>query len=199
MIGGIATNFSKGGLTTQSWISTYINSQENGNSNDNVDRKFTTSKYQAYINGLGTNDTNRLLTIGTIDDIDFDNYNNNADTFYGNYARILQKARDVSPKSYLFCLTIPTIWQSTAEARGYNDAIRNIAKKFEKCYIIDLYKYLPVNDYISNYISNGHMNTQGYQWIAYAIGTYIDYIITQNPLDFARAALFGTEKENDMW
>ena len=66
--------------------------------------------------------------------------------------------------------------------------------------IIDLYKYLPSRSYITtNYMNRGHMNTQGYQWIAYAIGTYIDYIITNNPQDFSRAALFGTEKENDMW
>lgn len=200
LINGIATNYSSGGLTTRTWINSYINSQGIGHSNDDKSRKFVETKFQAYINGLGTNDTNQSLPIGTIDDIDFEDYNNNADTFYGNYAKILQKAREVSPKCFLFCLTIPTIWQGAAETNGYNDAIRNIAAKLDKCYIIDLYKYLPSHSYITtNYMNRGHMNTQGYQWIAYAIGTYIDYIITNNPQDFSMAALFGTEKENDMW
>lgn len=200
LIRGIATNFSSGGLTTRTWINNYINSQGIGHSNDEVSRKFVDAKFQAYINGLGTNDANQSLPIGSIDDIDMDDYNNNADTFYGNYAKILQKAREVSPKCFLFCLTIPTIWQGAAETNGYNNAIRNITAKFDKCYIIDLYRYLPSHSYITtNYMSRGHMNTQGYQWIAYAIGTYIDYIITENPQDFARAALFGTDKENDMW
>lgn len=200
MIKGIATNFSKGGLKTIDWLHGYVDSENVGYSNDEIERKFTNAKFQAYINGLGTNDVNQSYSIGTIDDIDLEDYNNNADTFYGNYAKILQKAREVSPKCYLFCLTIPSIWQGFAETKGYNNAIRNIVSKFDKCYLIDLSKYLPYSAYIkTNYMNYGHMNTQGYQWIAYAIGTYIDYIITKNPLDFARAALFGTEKENDMW
>ena len=136
LINGIATNYSRGGLTTRTWINSYINSQGIGHSNDDKSRKFVETKFQAYINGLGTNDTNQSLPIGTIDDIDFEDYNNNADTFYGNYAKILQKAREVSPKCFLFCLTIPTIWQGAAETNGYNDAIRNIAAKLDKCYII---------------------------------------------------------------
>ena len=200
LIRGVATNFSSGGLKVVDWLHAYVDSKSTGHSNDEVERKFIDTKFQAYVNGLGTNDVNQSSLIGTIEDIDLDNYNNNADTFYGNYAKILQKAREVSPKSYLFCLTIPSIWQGAAETKGYNTAIRNIATKFDKCYIIDLYKYLPSHSYIAtNYMNRGHMNTQGYQWIAYAIGTYIDYIITNNPQDFAKAALFGTEKENDMW
>lgn len=200
LIRGVATNFSSGGLKVVDWLHAYVDSKSTGHSNDEVERKFIDTKFQAYINGLGTNDVNQSSLIGTIDDIDFEDYNNNADTFYGNYAKILQKAREVSPKCFLFCLTIPTIWQGAAETNGYNDAIRNIAAKLDKCYIIDLYKYLPSHSYITtNYMNRGHMNTQGYQWIAYAIGTYIDYIITNNPQDFSRAALFGTEKENDMW
>lgn len=91
MIKGIATNFSKGGLKTIDWLHGYVDSENVGYSNDEIERKFTNAKFQAYINGLGTNDVNQSYSIGTIDDIDLEDYNNNADTFYGNYAKILQK------------------------------------------------------------------------------------------------------------
>ena len=57
--------------------------------------------------------------------------------------------------------------------------------------------YMPKGDeFNSDYIRMGHFSTQGYQYLAYYIATYIDYIIRQNPDDFKFVQIINTEYDD---
>ena len=62
----------------------------------------------AYIIALGVNDIlNRGVEIGTVDDIDLNDYRNNKNTFIGNYAYIIQRYKEIQPEEKFFVVTIP--------------------------------------------------------------------------------------------
>lgn len=175
LLGVEGYNFSNGGQTCAGWI--------NGTS---VDPERTwigaqTNLKDAYIIALGVNDS----TTGSVDsDIDLNDFNNNANTFAGNYAGIIQRLRSINPSCYIFCVTLPTGGDSK------NPVIRSIVDKFSRCYLIDLEKYAPSysGTFVSNYYSGGHLNAMGYQWTAFAINTYIDWVIRNNYSDFIESS-----------
>lgn len=193
MTGATVYNFSKGGMTAREYLSTF------------ADQKgFWDKKYacQGYILALGVNDIlNKKDTLGSISDIDLSDYNNNKDTFAGNYAKIIQKYREISPKSRIFLVTIPhhtTIGERYELVEKHAALICEIAEMFEFCYVIDLAKYGPVYDeeFRRNFFLASHMNAAGYLLSAKIISSYIDYIIRHNPEDFAQIGFVGTNFHN---
>ena len=84
------------------------------------------SRSQIYIMALGTNDYKDVpdadITaeqIGSSADINESDYTQNADSFWGNYCKILQYVHDVAPSAKIICCTIPaprpdTEWKQTA-------------------------------------------------------------------------------------
>lgn len=181
LCGSTGTNWSYGGCTTTSWLNSYgINTLD-------------AEKKKGYIIALGTNDCNQNFEIGSKSDVDFSDYNNNVNTFFGNYCKIIQQIKSVQPSAKIFVVALPN-WWTNAENKGYNSAIREIATMFENVYLIDLFTYCKNNNYIHNkYLIGGHMNTQGYLWAAYVFCTYIDWIISHNPDEFADVAYIGSE------
>ena len=96
-------NATQSGATTKSWWE---------DPNSNCKAMVTASKRsQVYIVGIGGNDYKDITPtpeqIGSSDDIDETDYNNNADTFWGNYCKILQYVHDVAPDAKIICLTVP--------------------------------------------------------------------------------------------
>lgn len=116
-----------------------------------------------YIVGLGLNQA----SLGTIDDIDSSDYTQNASTFYGQYARIIQMINDDHPDAIVMCLTEPT-----TRINDYDQAVRDIcALSFINAQLIDLetdYIDLFVNDkIIAERQSDGlHYTPYGYSLIA---------------------------------
>lgn len=175
-------NFSVGGQTAKGWCSgvgdrTWEGAQQQENWKE------------AYCIALGVNDNSASYPKGDVDtDIDLSDYNNNADTFAGWYAGIIQRLRSVNPKCRIFCITIPYNNQ-----QGYldnNDIIRAIVPKFSRCYLVDLANYHWTPDGLG---LNDHLSPAGYQWAAFEINTYIDWIIRNNMDDFKDIAWVGTE------
>lgn len=101
---------------------------------------------QCYIIGMGANsDAGRL---GSIEDIDWDNGDNNASTYYGQYARIIQLIRKTAPKAVIFCLTLPYPRESSSK----NAAIKAICSDShvsDHTFVIDLTQY---NDILKKYV-----------------------------------------------
>ncbi len=161
---------------------------------------------QAYIIALGVNDITRImrgeLAFGSLDDIDFDCWENNKGTFVGEYVKILQKIRSLQPKARIFMITIPRSANDEPERVTLGDAmadmIRSLTKVFNFSYVIDLRKFDCVQDeeYKERYYLGGHLSAIGYKHSADVIATYIDWIIRNNIEDFKQVGFIGKEVYN---
>ena len=97
---------------------------------------------QAYIIGLGVNDSSnpyREIPLGSISDVNLSDYTLNGDTYYGGYAKIIQRGRTIRPNSIFFCLTDPV---PTTKGKLYNQAIRDVVEYLNdnKVFVVDLYE-----------------------------------------------------------
>lgn len=188
MSGNIYYNFSKGGLTTKSWLTNEKGAALAFDGNHIC---------EAYIIGLGVNDKGKLGTdyLGTIDDIDLNDYNNNADTYYGNYGKIIQKCKEQQPKAKFFLLTNP-LWGDTDV---WQNAIKEIANKIENCYLVDLTKYkseyTDSNKIISISKRTGHYNAIAYEYMAEIISNEINNVMNNNLTEFLQIEFIGTDYE----
>ena len=179
-------NFSRGGMTAEEFMTSYAEkcgawSQE--------------KVCQAYIIALGVNDIicqNREF--GSIDDICKEDYEKNAPTFAGYYARIIQKIKTLQPRAKIFLVSVPAHnEEKDADRKKIRDLLEEFTKIFNRTYLVDLYTYAPVNDQaFSEVFWHGHMTPTGYVLTARMIESYIDYIIRKNPKDFNQVGFIGT-------
>jgi hypothetical protein len=111
-----ATNFSHVGLTAKSWLASSYGLSKL----QNDDAK------GLYICALGINDSAHPTTnpVGAVEDIE-----TGADTFYGNYGKIIKAIQAKAPTAKICISTIPQ-YNPTANISGYNTAIENIASHF---------------------------------------------------------------------
>lgn len=175
-----AYNFSCGGMSAKWYVESYGAAKS----------LWATEKAsQAYVIAMGVNDIyNNKIEIGSIDDIDKDNYRNNKSTFAGFYAQIVSRYKEISPDAKFFFVTFPNEDDPEKEtsAKEMRKVLYDLAEYFDNSYVIDLYKYGPVYDakFKERFFLNGHMNPLGYLFTAVMIDSYIDYIIRHNPDDF---------------
>ncbi|MCR5682995.1 MAG: hypothetical protein K6G29_11160, partial [Clostridiales bacterium] len=82
--------------------------------------------------------------------------------------------------------------------RDHAKLLHDIAAKFDYTYVIDLFRDGPVYDaeFRYNFFLGGHMNAAGYLLTAQMTMTYIDWIIRNNPEDFAQIGFVGTPWHN---
>lgn len=180
-------NFSRGGMTAKEYMKSYAD----------ANRFFLPEKAaQAYVIALGVNDVlNAGQEVGSVSDIDLDNYKNNKDTFAGWYAAIIQRYKKIQPRAKFFLVTIPRGERKDNLVRAHRELLYALADFFENTYVIDLYQYGPTYDQAFNkrFSLYGHMNPMGYIFTANMIDAYIDYIIRKNPEDFYLVPYIGTE------
>ena len=124
-------------------------------------------------------------------DIDVSDYNNNAPSFVGWYAKIIQRLKTISPDAKFFLLTMP----SDRGSEEFNRAIEGIAGRLDNCYVMDFYICAPEYDdqFREKYFSGGHMNAMGYLLTAHYIMTFVDLIIRNNPDEFKYISFAGVE------
>lgn len=190
-IGAKGDNYSQGGETARGWITRFWDNPRNGN--HNIDAK--AAPKQVYVIALGVNDTYRKHPVGNIEaDINKDDYTKNAQAYAGCYAGIIQRLQSIQPDAKIFVVTRPR--EKNTDER-YNQVVRRMADIFENVYVIDLYKYAPSyekgSEFRDQYFMGGHLNAAGYQYTAWMIMTYIDWIIRHNMKDFEQVAFIGTE------
>ncbi len=200
------TNYCRGGLTAQSFQDL---AKDRG-------AFCTENKCKAYIIALGVNDSKRMETLygefGSIEDIDFDNHENNKPTFVGYYAKMIQQIKQVEPYARIFVTTIPKSirWEQDAQrdkvaaaVNGVRDRhaefLRSLPNYFERVYVIDLRAqdyYVDTEEFKRKYAFGGHLSSCGYKFFGDVFATYIDHIICENPEEFVSVGLIGTGLAN---
>ena len=191
MAGFTAYNFSRGGMTASEYCQGYAESKGWWD---------PALAAQAYIVGLGANDLFGLRQpLGEMSDINPDDPEQNADTFTGWYARVIQQYKAIQPDAKFFLVTMPREnWHAHNEelvkaVDAHAARLHELAAYFENTYVIDLRAHSPAHDedFFRRFYLHGHMNPMGYRVIAEQIGSYIDYIIRHNPRDFVNVPFIG--------
>lgn len=181
-------NFSRGGMTASEYMESF------GEANHFFDPE---KACQAYVIALGVNDLcNRHDEIGSTADIDLSDYRNNKKTFAGYYAQVIQKYREISPKSRIFLMTmVPGGKRPDDTILAHRDLLYEIAKLFDFVYVLDFCQYAPPHDeeFRKHFYLGGHLNAMGYLLTAQQVMSYIDYIIRNQYEDFAQAAFIGKD------
>ena len=186
-----AYNFSKGGMTAENYWKSFAE-----------DRGFWSPDLlcQGYIIALGVNDIiNRGQELGSVADINLEDYNQNAETFAGYYGRIIQRLKSMQPHARFLQVTMPRSGNAKDPLREAHAALlHDMAKLFDYTYVIDLFRYAPVYDdaFRSRYFLGGHMNPAGYILTARMIEAYIDYLVRHNPEDFMQIPFIGKGYHN---
>lgn len=164
------TNWSKGGLKTADWLSTYWTNHESGWTYEGRESKVNADKKQAYVICLGTNDAGQSVAVNTFDT---------------NYKAIITHIKSVNADAKIFVVTIPKIWQPLCETNGYNDKIRALSS-MSNVYVVDLHHDIPelTTDELDVYMNLGHMTTTGYQWLAGVMAELIDKCVQANISSF---------------
>lgn len=167
--------FSKGGAHTRSWLS----------SNWGLTAMQNAEACDCYIIGLGVNDKYELGTsyLGSTADITAGGEASNADTFYGNYSKIIAALITKSPRCKIFCLTMPAT--QNAPASDFNVAIRNIVKLYSNAHLLDLEtdSYYGGPEYTALW-NVAHSTATGYKAIAERLWTRMNDYIRENLSDF---------------
>ncbi len=197
MAGCKAYNFSRGGMTAHEYLDSFADTRGFWN----VDLAA-----QAYIVAMGANDITAIqrgdLEFGGMDDIDAESWRNNARTFAGNYAALIQRYRAISPDSFFFLMTMPRMPGKDEQRARLEDEHQKLmyqmAEKFPNTFVIDLRRYAPVYDdeFKRNFFLGGHMNPMGYMLTAKMTATYIDHIIRSDMRRFGQVGFVGTPWKN---
>lgn len=154
--GNVCLNFGRSGATTETWM-TYPECYGEFIKSEN--------KCQAYIIGIGTNDSSE--NIGSVADIKSD-YTQNANTFYGRFAKIIQVVKATAPTAKIFVFTIP----HPREDESKNDAIREICSLDSiksNVFLVDIerdYAEYFTNPMLTAEYYGDHFSASGYAMIA---------------------------------
>ena len=157
---------------------------------------------QAYVIALGVNDVyNKHMPIGSIDDVDVNDWRNNADTFAGYYGAIVSRYKEISPEAKFFFVTFPRSDRADREeaTREVISLLYKFTEIFDNSYVIDLCQYGPLYDarFRERFYLHGHMTPDGYILTAELIDSYIDYIVRHNPRDFKQVGFINSGIEHD--
>ena len=200
MTGSKVWNFSRGGMSAREYWNGFA--ERNG--------FWGTDKLaDAYIIALGVNDVSQALGsgigIGSVDDIDPKNGDNNPETVLGYYGKIVSRLRQNRPDAFFFPVTVPRDHRGSGSPSRQaledrlNEGIRRLPDLFPRTYVLDIARYAPPFDdevFARCYRLGGHLNPMGYLLFARMIGSYIDYIIRHNPGDFKQVGFIGTPWKN---
>ena len=168
-IGAKCINLSVSGYTAYDWATNKISDLNK------------TPVQDLYIIALGINDAlpSHDEALGTIADIN-DDPNKNANTFYGNYGKIISAIKHHDVNARIILLTIMTKYDSTSRKDEFNTAIKNIGAKYNiPVADLDQESYFASNDF-NNLKNGGHPTIVGYSLMARALKHAIQKTIYQN-------------------
>ena len=182
--GATAINYSRGGQTTRGWLADTERGLGLLNSTDPQD---------LYILALGINDYQKLgeSYLGSEDDI-----NKGADTYYGNYGKIIKAIQAKAPYAKI---VISTLSQTDNVATQYNEAIQKIAKHFGiPCLVLNEDK-LFTSDFWRQNLHGGHPTGPIYAEMANAYERLISQAMVED-IDYFENYEEGmpTDNANDL-
>ena len=167
-----AYNFSKGGMNAKAYMESFA--EKKGFWNPEL-------ACQAYVMALGVNDViNMGMEIGSVADIDPENFRNNKPTFIGYYSQIIARIKEeIQPEAKFFFVTMmhhDEIPERDEKRRLHAEALHELAKYYDNSYVIDLYNYGPRYDadYKEKFNLYNHLNPMGYIMTAKMVDSYID-------------------------
>lgn len=163
-----AINFSKGGLTTRDWLA-----DDHG-----LSLLSSSDPQDLYLIALGINDYSKLgdAYLGTENDV-----NTQANTFYGNYGKIITAIRAKAPQAKIVLSTMSYDGQGTAH--NYNEAIKTLAQHFDLPVIEQNNDPLFTSDLYLNHMVGGHPTAPVYAAMANAFQRLIEESMIDN-LDY---------------
>ena len=151
--GNTCINFSSGGQTTRSWLT----------SNYGMPLLNNSPACDLYWCALGINDAEKLGTdyLGTINDIK-DNPDDNPDTFYGNYGKIINAILSKNANATIIMTDIVHIGDTYTP---FSNAIHEIAKHFNIMFISTHSGFFVSNEFTETMV-HGHPTNQTYTGMA---------------------------------
>lgn len=195
------TNFSRGGMTA---FSMYSEADKQNSVTDNINQLFVKNNTkQAYIIALGVNDLSHIDMecyngkIGNPKEDIKNNYNENANTLTGWYAKIIQRLQENEPDAKFFLVTIPDYGDGKKDISEFEKAVHGLAEVLDNCYVVDLFSFAPTYDekFREKYFNGGHMNAMGYFISAQYIMACIDKIIKDNYDEFRFVQFIGSGRK----
>lgn len=197
-LGNSVTVFARGGMTAAQM---YRDADTKTSPVEDINHLFDEDCLkQAYVIALGVNDcrgTDVLKNLygGCIgnprEDICVEDYRQNAGSFAGTYAKIIQRLQSMQPETKFFLVSMPNDGE---DSRTHLEVLEGIAAVLKNCYVIDLYHQAPEYDekFREKYFIGGHMNAMGYRLTSYYIMTYINWIIEENYEEFKEVSYIGS-------
>lgn len=171
-----AVNYSKGGLSTKTWLENNDYGLAKLNSEDVND---------IYVIALGLNDANQSIPVGTISDITSDS----ANSFYSYYGRIIRAIQSHAPNAIIILSTCPR-WSDTYNP--YSDAIIDIGEYYTLS-VLDLSEseFFQSNFFSSNQVQN-HPTAVNYSAMAKEYGRLIEKVLQDNVANYNGYTRNGT-------
>ena len=162
-------NYSEGGLSTRTWLT----------SNMGLPKMLKSETDNLYVLALGINDRYHLGVeyLGTESDMT-DDYTQNPDTFYGNYARIIENVKIKNPTAKLVISSLP--FNDTESHQAFNGAIVNIAKHYGIPSIVLYNDEFIKSPYFSDRMVGGHPVAITYSGMAKAYERLIEKCVHEN-------------------
>lgn len=195
--------FSHGGCSTLGWLAggtdhRYDNPPYAGGTQGGgwPVAKESGMKKQAYIIALGINDMIAETPIGSTDD--YREYDPDNDTEYGpnsfcsHYMQIINRLKYIQPNAKIFLMT--TLQKGLWSYPEIDGAVRDIYEYYQDIYpgdvfLIDIARYLTADLMGGMFYLGSHGSAAGYQYFAYVVNTYIDWIIRNNGTAFRSVAI----------
>ena len=179
-------NFSRGGMTSKTFMESF---------GDQCGVWTDEKKCQAYILALGVNEMyTKQVEVGSIDDVDLENPENNKPTFAGYYAQIISRLKTIQPDAKFFLMTLPNGIDNLEGTDAHTEVLKKMCEVFTNTYLINLREYSPKYDdeFKKKFFLGSHMNAAGYILTAQMVTSYIDYIVRHNFKDFSQVGFIGT-------
>ena len=171
-------NFSEGGLSTKTWLT----------SSKGLNLLESSEAQQLYILCLGINDryqsTLGLSYLGSESDVHVGNPELNADSFYGNYARIIEKVKSKAPNAIVLIANIAVNSDKDPENK-FNSAIDYLSKLYNLD-LLDIHNdnYFKSDYYTSN-MRGGHPTAPNYSAMSVAYQRLIENDMYNNPVYYS--------------
>lgn len=181
-LGTECINFSEGGLTTKTWLT----------SAKGLPLLLSSDAQDIYYLALGINDAYHLsnepiVPLGTISDIKA-NYRQNPDSFYGNYGRIIDQIKAKAPNAKLIMFTVATYSNATYSSpnkTSISNAIKEIANHYSIPVIEQDSDWFFRSDFYLNNMVYSHPTAPLYSGMANAFKRMIESTIHDNYSYFA--------------
>lgn len=178
-LGTTCTNYSRGGLTTRSWLTAA----------KGLPLVLNSPAEDIYYSALGINDVYSLGPeyLGSIEDITgHSSYADYPDTFYGNYGKIIEQVLAYATHAKMVLFTCAA---TTGNYPMFNSAIIEIAQHYNLPYIVQAEDPFFQTD-VYTMMSGGHPTAIGYSGMAEAFERLLNRCIVENRAYFADAFMY---------